>query len=142
MGHAAYMRGSKVIAEQIARDYESSPTARKHFRERLVRAELRIDELEQFCRDAQDALVRIRYEEDAKGFALSNARYFWLKKKDTKAFKKLEDECVEAHCAWVASDRMNTFLHLSVCVRKAAALLAVLNTLNRAYVWSFEMVRA
>ena len=142
MGVAAYNRGSAAIAKQIAEDFErSSGSARKERISRIVRAEQRIEELEQFCRDAQAAYVNLQDEETAKGFALYAAHNNWLKKRDTKAFRKLHDECIESHCAWVDSDRIETFSHLQACHRKACAWKAVLDKLNLFYKWNFSVPR-
>lgn len=141
MGVAAYNRGSLSISQGLDRDYENSRSAKRDFNSRIVRAELRIEALELFCRNAQGAFVDLQDKDTAKGFALSNARDFWLRKRGTKKFVALHGDCVASHAEWVNSDRTATFHHLQACHAKARAWKAVLQILNRHFEWKFDVPR-
>ena len=139
MGIAAYNRGSLAVSRGLSEDYKNSRSARKERVDRFVRMELRIADLELFIRDAQSAFVDLQDEDTAIGFALSNARHFWLRKRNTRKFALLHGECVSSHVSWVNSDRRYTASHLQHCYAKARAWNAVLNLLNPHFKWKFEV---
>ena len=129
MGVAAYNRASKCISNRIDHDYRESGSVKRDLHDQFVRAELQIERLEQFCRDAQSFFVDARHEEDAKTPETRQARSRLIKKQGTKTFTRMMNECQAAHNQWVDSDRRASFEHISVCTRKAKAWKAVLSTL-------------
>lgn len=140
MGIAQYRRGSQAIAASIHREYmEEKGHWRLQMREQMVRAEGKIAELEQFCRDAQALYIDSIFPGSASRLLESNIAYFWEKKRETKRFKAMLEECNQAHIAWLDSDFRQTFSHLAVCRRKALAWKTLLEHLNRAFKWPFAM---
>ncbi|MFB2639885.1 hypothetical protein ACE02P_17830 [Shewanella bicestrii] len=139
MGAAAYNRGSIVIGLQIESDFRLSNSATHERRQRLERIEQQINEIEQFCLDAQSLLVDITDENHAKGLLRSHMHRRWLKHHKTLAYRHLDHEHLQAHIDWVHSDRMSSISHLVVCVRKAKAIMNKLNKLNVAYLLPFNV---
>lgn len=139
MGAAAYNRGSIVISLQIESDFRLSNSATHERRQRLERIERQINEIEQFCLDAQSLLVDITDENHAKGLLKSHMHRRWLKHHKTLAYRLLDNEHVQAHIDWVHSDRMSSIPHLAVCVRKAKAIMNKLNKLNATYLLPFNV---
>lgn len=139
MGIAAYNRGSKCISGQIERDYMDHGGRSKLNKELLQKAEEKIVQLEEFCRDAQALFWNSTDPETATGLVKSNIHYFWKKKKDTKKYRRMMDECIAAHNEWVYSDFRYSLQHVQVCYRKAKAWKAMLGYLNKAYKLPFKV---
>ena len=140
MGVAAYNRSSNVISERIEHEFmEDKGNRRKRIREQMIRAEKMVQELEVFCREAQD-LYRESIDPDVRnGLLGSNIEHFWKKKKGYKKFHSMKNECLNAHVNWVNSDHNNIFFHLATCRRKAKAWVTLLEYLNNTYKWPFKM---
>jgi hypothetical protein len=131
MGVAAYQRGSAAISESIERDYmENRGGYSKRLKEQMERAESRIEQLEQFCRDAQSLYIDVTYEDSAKGLLRGYMHQSWLKNRDTKLFKRMLERCNIAHCKWVDSNPIDVFNHLAVCKEKAKAWFDLITRLN------------
>lgn len=131
MGVAAYQRGSAAISESIQRDFMNDRGGdSKRLREQMERAELRVQELEAFCLNAQSLYVDVTYLDSANGLLRGWMRDVWLKKCNTKRFQRMLSDCLVAHSEWVDSDHRNVFLHLQVCRKKAMAWLSVISFLN------------
>lgn len=131
MGAAAYHRGSTVISATIHRDYmENRGGYTRQLVGQMERAESQIMKLDKFSQDAQALYVELIDETSAKGLLRGWMHNTWLKKKETKRFKTMLNECIEAHCAWVDSDHRQVFQHLLVCRRKAKAWFNVIEYLN------------
>lgn len=142
MGIAAYNRGSQAISNQITHEYEEvRGNRRRRLREQMKRAEIKIQDLEQFCRDAQTLYVDSTFPGSASTLLEHNIEHFWQKKKDTKKFKAMYEECCLAHTAWLDSDHRQSFNHLHACIRKARAWKTLLTYLNSFYKWPFEIPR-
>lgn len=86
--------------------------------------------LENFCRDAQSLYIDVTDETSAKGLLKGWMHQTWLKRSETKRFKRMLNECNEAHCAWLDSDFRLVLNHLAACRRKAKAWLDVIEYLN------------
>ncbi|KPM97579.1 hypothetical protein [Vibrio alginolyticus] len=130
MGAAAYYRGSKAISESIARDYEERNGA-KRLREQMERAEKRVIELENFCREAQSLYVDLMYPEDCKTLAKQELHLRYLQCNKYKKFQTMEAEIAIQHCRWVDSNPQHVFTHLQICNDKAKAYKELFTYLNQ-----------
>ena len=130
MSHQAYMRGNKVIKEQIARDFGIE---RKVIRSQMTRAEILIIEYEQFCRNAQALYADASDPETAKGLLRSQMYCALHSPYNQNKLKIIQTECVDAHNAWVNSDHRESLTHVQVCRRKAMAWKMVMDILSKPY---------
>lgn len=121
------------MAGAIEKDYLDQGGQARLDRSLLFRAELMIDELDAFIRNAQDLFVDACDPATATGLVESQISRMHAKKKGTDKFRRLHLACVNAHCAWVDSDVRFSVERLQVCRRKARACLDLLHCLNGAY---------
>lgn len=133
MGAGANQRGSRAIALAIERDYLDRGGRARLDRDMLRRAELSVEQLDAFSRNAQNLFVDSCHIDSANGLVKSQIYRMLVKKKDTAKFRRLHLECVDAHCAWVESDVRFSVEHMQVCRRKAYAWLDLLQYLNGLY---------
>ena len=135
MGAAAYYRGSAAISDSIQRDYmEKRGGYRRQLKKQMLRAELRIRQLEQFCRDAQALYIDITYTNSGKGLLRGSMRRCWIKSREQKAFVVMLDRCNKAHCNWVDSNHHDVFNHLAKCKEWAVAWYELIEKLNESRV--------
>jgi predicted GTPase len=138
MGVAAYNRGSVALSNALEAAFENSASFKRSQTEQWQRAEVQIEKLELFCREAQALFIDATDESTASGLLKSAIFEAYSKKKETKRLNSMLSECNAAHCAWVDSIRVNTFAHISVCFRRARAWNNVINYLNNGFRLPFE----
>jgi hypothetical protein len=138
MGFAAYQRGSLALSRDLDLKFKESRSYKKSHLEQWQRAESQIERLEQFCLDAQALFIDSIDQDTSKGFLKSAIFERHQKKQHTKIFAKMLDEANKAHAAWVDSDRVNTFVHITYCYRKARAWNTIINYLNDGFVLPFK----